>query len=118
MNIENEFFVIDSDNLDEAHSRLYGYAVEKQGIYRGDNPDSCGMNFSGSGCYVNVKVDEKSIGNNINLAPLLDPALHQIALTSSTCSDKICLWPSSLCVMVKICYRLGLKEDGALLRNT
>lgn len=61
VSIEDEFFVIDSDNLDEAQSRLYGYAVEKTGIYGGGKHDFAGVNFGGSGCYVIVQADEKSI---------------------------------------------------------
>lgn len=60
--IDKEFFVIDSDNLKNVTSKLYGYYVDVAGIFENDNYnqitfDTC----QGRGCFVNVIVSDTYI---------------------------------------------------------
>ena len=36
-NVEQEFFIIDSDNLQDVKTKLYGYSVQDTGIYEDEN---------------------------------------------------------------------------------
>ena len=55
-----EFFVIDSNNLDTVKQRLYGYSMQNGEIVENDTIDNNGK-LEGDGAYVWVKVDENSI---------------------------------------------------------
>ena len=35
--VEKEFFLIDSNNLSQVRPRLYGYSIQRNGIYEDDN---------------------------------------------------------------------------------
>ena len=56
-NVEQEFFLIDSDNLSNIQTRFYGYSIQADGIYEEDNltPEAT-KNLDGRGCYVYVEV--------------------------------------------------------------
>lgn len=60
--VEKEFFLIDSDNLDTIKTRLYGYSIQATGIYKDDNlTEDAVKNFDGRGCYVYVEVRDGKI---------------------------------------------------------
>ncbi len=60
--VEKEFFLIDSDNLDTIKTRLYGYSIQATGIYEDDNlTEDAAKNFDGRGCYVYVEVRDGKI---------------------------------------------------------
>ncbi len=55
--VEKEFFLIDSNNLAEVETRLYGYSIQAAGIYEQDNlTEDAVKNLDGRGCYVYVEV--------------------------------------------------------------
>jgi len=59
---KEEFFLIDSDNLDETNSRLYGYYISTTGVYDNSNYDEDSFkNCQGRGCYVNIIVNKKEV---------------------------------------------------------
>ena len=60
--VEEEFFLIDSDNLSEVHTRLYGYSIQADGIYEDDNltPEAV-KGLDGRGCYVYVEARDGQI---------------------------------------------------------
>ena len=60
--VEKEFFLIDSDNLSRVHSKLYGYSIQRTGIYEQDNltPEAI-AGLDGRGCYVYVEVKDGEI---------------------------------------------------------
>lgn len=61
-NYKDEFFVIDSDNIESVSSRLYGYSIQKSGIYDSDNIKEEYMDgLDGHGCYVYVGVTDDII---------------------------------------------------------
>ena len=54
--VEKEFFLIDSDNLAEIKTKLYGYAIQATGIYEDDDlTPEVAANLDGRGCYVYVE---------------------------------------------------------------
>ena len=60
--VEKEFFLIDSDNLAEVQTRLYGYSIQATGIYEQDNlTEDAVKNLDGRGCYVYVEVKDGQI---------------------------------------------------------
>lgn len=60
--VEEEFFLIDSNNLSQVHSQLYGYSIQRSGIYEADNltPEAI-AGLDGHGCYVYVEVKDGQI---------------------------------------------------------
>ena len=60
--IEKEFFLIDSDNLPEVKTRLYGYSIQATGIYEENNfTEEVGAGLDGRGCYVYVEAKDGKI---------------------------------------------------------
>ena len=60
--VEKEFFLIDSDNLAEVKTRLYGYSIQATGIYEQDNlTEDAVKNLDGRGCYVYVEARDGQI---------------------------------------------------------
>ena len=60
--IEREFFLIDSEHLDEVETRFYGYSIQRSGIYEEDNlTDEVIEGLDGRGCYVYVEVKDGHI---------------------------------------------------------
>ncbi|MBQ3444240.1 MAG: hypothetical protein IJG33_13455 [Selenomonadaceae bacterium] len=60
--IEKEFFLIDSDNLSQVHTKLYGYSIQQSGIYEDDNLTVKAIaGLDGRGCYVYVEVKDGQI---------------------------------------------------------
>lgn len=57
---ENDFFVIDSNNLHEIKQRLYGFSLQNDDIIR-DKEWNEDINLSKRGAYVSVKVDDDKI---------------------------------------------------------
>ena len=63
--VEKKFFLIDSDNLLQVRSKLYGYLVQRSGIYEEDNLTSEAIaGLDGRGCYVYVEVKDGKITIN------------------------------------------------------
>ena len=61
-NIDNEFFFIDSNNLDSVKTRFYGYSIQDTGIYEEANLDEQAVaGLDGCGCYIYVKADDNEI---------------------------------------------------------
>ena len=60
--VEKEFFLIDSENLSEVQTRLYGYSIQASGIYEEDNltPEAV-KGLDGRGCYVYVEARDGKI---------------------------------------------------------
>lgn len=53
---DDYFFLIDSDHLQDATTKLFGYAVEEAGIFENHNVDQWGQDcFHGIGTYVFIK---------------------------------------------------------------
>lgn len=60
--VEKEFFLIDSDHLDDVQTRFYGYSVQRSGIYEEDNLTEAAIDgLDGRGCYIYVEANEKHI---------------------------------------------------------
>lgn len=60
--VEKEFFLIDSDNLQETETRLYGYSVQDSGIYENDNlTEAAVLGLNGCGAYIYVEVKDEKI---------------------------------------------------------
>lgn len=60
--VEKEFFLIDSNNLAEVKTRLYGYSIQATGIYEEDNlTEDAVANLDGRGCYVYVEAKDGKI---------------------------------------------------------
>ena len=60
--VEKEFFLIDSDNLAEVKTRLYGYSIQATGIYEQDNlTEEAVAGLDGRGCYVYVEAKDGQI---------------------------------------------------------
>lgn len=67
--VEKEFFLITSDNLQEAKTRFYGYSVQESGIYENDNlteEAAAGLNGCGAYLYVEVKDGKIKIRQDFN----------------------------------------------------
>ena len=67
--VEKEFFLIDSDNLQAAETKLYGYSFQESGIYENDNLTEAavsGLNGGGVYIYVEVKDGKITIQQDIN----------------------------------------------------
>ena len=61
-NAKNEFFVIDSDNLNNTTSKLYGYSIQKTGIYDAESFTKEQVDgLDGHGCYIYVDVTDDAI---------------------------------------------------------
>ena len=61
-NVEEEFFLIDSDNLPQVRPKFYGYSIQATGIYEEDNLTSEAIaGLDGRGCYVYVEVKDGKI---------------------------------------------------------
>ena len=60
--VEKEFFLIDSNNLSQVRPRLYGYSIQRSGIYEDDNltPEAI-AGLDGRGCYIYVDVKDGEI---------------------------------------------------------
>lgn len=60
--INEEFFLIDSNNLMDIRSRLYGFSVQESGIYENENltPEAV-MQMNGRGCYVYINASNRDI---------------------------------------------------------
>lgn len=55
-NVEQEFFIIDSNNLRNVKTKLYGYSVQESGIYDNENlTEVAAASLNGSGAYVYVR---------------------------------------------------------------
>ncbi len=60
--VEKEFFLIDSDNLQDTETKLYGYSVQESGIYENDNLTQAAVSeLDGCGAYVYVEVKDGKI---------------------------------------------------------
>ena len=60
--VEKEFFLIDSNNLSQIRPKLYGYSIQRNGIYEDDNlTEDAAKNLDGRGCYVYVDVKDGQI---------------------------------------------------------
>ncbi|MBQ7928810.1 MAG: hypothetical protein IJ287_08745 [Methanobrevibacter sp.] len=59
-NIDDEFFVIDSNNLDSVENRLYGFLVQNDHVIQNDNINH-DADISDMGAYVYVKASEDEI---------------------------------------------------------
>ena len=57
---EKEFFIIDSNNLDEVKSKLYGYMIKDTEIIQNDNFNNA-IDLSSGGAYVLIAEEEDSI---------------------------------------------------------
>ena len=55
-----EFFIIDSYNIDKIKSKFYGYMIQEKGIIQNEEIDE-NTKLTGLGAYLWVKVDETSI---------------------------------------------------------
>ncbi len=67
--VEKEFFLITSDNLQEIETRFYGYSVQESGIYENDNlteEAAAGLNGCGAYLYVEVKDGKIKIRQDFN----------------------------------------------------
>lgn len=54
-NVEQEFFIIDSDNLQDVKTKLYGYSIQDTGIYEDENlTEAAVKNLNGCGAYVYI----------------------------------------------------------------
>lgn len=60
--LEDQFFIIDSYNLDEIQDKLYGYSIQNNDFIQYENMQE-ELELSKNGAYIYVKVDE----NNISL---------------------------------------------------
>lgn len=56
--VEKEFFLIDSDNLQNVETKLYGYSFQESGIYENDNLTETAVSGL-NGCGVYIYVEEK-----------------------------------------------------------
>ena len=68
-NADEEFFLLDNDNLTDIRSRLYGWTVQSSGIYENENlTQEAAAQLDGCGCYVyvDVKDDEITIKQDFN----------------------------------------------------
>lgn len=55
--VEQEFFIIDSDNLRDVKTKLYGYSVQDSGIYDNENlTETAAAALNGCGVYVYICV--------------------------------------------------------------
>lgn len=60
--VEKEFFLIDSDNLQNVETKLYGYSFQESGIYENDNLNEAAVSgLNGCGVYVYVEVNDGKI---------------------------------------------------------
>ena len=60
--VEKEFFLIDSNNLSQVRPRLYGYSIQRDGIYEDDNLTAEAVDgLDGRGCYVYIDVKDGQI---------------------------------------------------------
>ncbi len=60
--VEKEFFLITSDNLSDVQTKLYGYSIQRTGIYEDDNLTPKAIaGLDGRGCYVYVGVKDGKI---------------------------------------------------------
>ncbi|MDO4648372.1 MAG: hypothetical protein Q4B26_06950 [Eubacteriales bacterium] len=58
----DEFFIIDSENLEEVQSRFYGFSLQESGIYEQANMTPEAMRaLDGRGVYVSVEADEDHV---------------------------------------------------------
>lgn len=67
--VEKEFFLIDSNNLQNVETKLYGYSVQESGIYENDNlteDAASGLNGCGAYIYVEVKNGKINIRQDYN----------------------------------------------------
>ncbi len=61
--VEKEFFVIDSDNLDKVATKFYGFSVQETGIFEEANMTKEALaNLDGCGCYISITREEQSDG--------------------------------------------------------
>ena len=59
-NVDENFFIITSDNCKSVQTKMYGFMVADNGIIENDNIDSL-RELSGAGTYVYVKREKESI---------------------------------------------------------
>lgn len=60
--VEQEFFLIDSENLDNVKTKFYGYSIQRSGIYEEDNlTDEAITGLDGRGAYVYVETSGEKI---------------------------------------------------------
>ena len=64
--LEKNFFVIDSNNLDNIDTRLYGYAIHLNQIFFGEDLNNISVDGTGAYVYVSVIDDEINIYQDIN----------------------------------------------------
>lgn len=64
--IEDEFFVIDSNNLNEINQKLYGYSIQDENIIFNNEVDVNNLNENGSYVYVDVNDSEIKILQDFN----------------------------------------------------
>ena len=61
-NIDKEFFLIDSNNLNSVKTRFYGYSIQDTGIYEENNLDEKAIaGLDGCGCYIYIKAESGKI---------------------------------------------------------
>ena len=61
-NPQEEFFLIDSDNLEQVKTRFYGFSVQDTGIFDESNiTEKAIESLDGCGCYVSVRVNDGKI---------------------------------------------------------
>lgn len=60
--VDNEFFLIDSENLYNVETKFYGYSIQENGIYESDNlTEKAVSGLDGCGAYVYVEVKNGKI---------------------------------------------------------
>ena len=64
--IEDEFFVIDSNNLNNINQKLYGYTIQDENIIFNNEVDVNNLNENGSYVYVDVNDSEIKILQDFN----------------------------------------------------
>lgn len=61
--LQKEFFIISSDNLNSINTKLYGYVIQNDGIIENDSINSLKIPLAGTGAYVYIE----NTGNDINI---------------------------------------------------
>lgn len=62
MDYRQNFFIIDSNNLNNIKSKLYGFSVQREGIYDRNNLKNFKLDsMNGQGCYVYINVENNLI---------------------------------------------------------
>ena len=79
--VEQEFFIIDSDNLRDVKTKLYGYSVQDSGIYDNENlTETSAAALNGCGVYVYICV----VGGVLQYSRILMAAMEFIYSKKTT----------------------------------